>query len=182
FWVALVGQAGGEIVRRDGAVTLGGEAGVRALELWQTLVHEDRSMKPPPGRDYNAWQATNSDFLARRAARIWTSTAFLRYLETNARFEVGAAPLPRDACTSVPTGGTFFVMPRGAPERAQEAGFAFVRWMMQPAQANEWATRTGYMPVSRGGLDELERSGYYAAHPNDRVAIDQLTSVTAWPW
>src|SRR5262249_45037788 len=151
-----------EIVGRDGAVTLGGDAGVRALELWQTLVRDERTMKPPSGRDYNAWDVAEGDFLARRVAMIWTSTAKLRYLEKNARFQVGAAPLPRDVRASVPTGGTFFVMPRGAPGRAQEAGLSFLRWMMQPAQANEWATRTGYMPVSRGGLVELERNGYYA--------------------
>src|SRR6185295_9788782 len=89
---------------------------------------------------------------------------------------------PRDVRASVPTGGTLFVMPRGAPSGAQQAGFAFLRWMMQPAQANSWATRTGYIPVSRGGLAELERSGFYAKHPNDRVAIDQLADTQPWPW
>lgn len=188
FWVALVGQAGGALVDGAGAPTLGGEAGIRALALWQAMVHEDRTMKPPPGRDYNAWQATNTDFLAGKTAMIWTSTAFLRYLEDNAgkagegRFEVGAAPLPRDVRASVPTGGTMFVMPKGAALEAQEAAFAFLRWMMQPEQANEWATRTGYMPVSRGGLAALERAGYYAAHPNDRVAVDELAHAAPWPW
>ena len=36
FWVALVGQAGGTVIAETGRPTLGGEAGVRALELWQT--------------------------------------------------------------------------------------------------------------------------------------------------
>ncbi|XXX77066.1 ABC transporter substrate-binding protein [Sorangium sp. So ce134] len=188
FWAALVGQAGGDVVAPDGTPTLGGEAGVRALRFWQTLVHEDRTMKPPPGRDYNAWQVTNTDFLAGRVAMIWTSTAFLRYLEDNAgqagagRFEVGAAPLPRDVRASVPTGGTMFVMPRGAAPESQEAAFAFLRWMMQPEQANSFATRTGYIPVSRRGLKDLTRDGYYAAHPNDRVALDQLEHAAPWPW
>ncbi|WP_437306802.1 ABC transporter substrate-binding protein [Sorangium sp. So ce388] len=188
FWAALVGQAGGDLLGPDGAPAFGGEAGVRALRFWQALVHEDRTMKPPPGRDYNAWQVTNADFLAGRVAMIWTSTAFLRYLEDNAsqagagRFDVGAAPLPRDVRASVPTGGTMFVMPRGAAPAAQEAAFAFLRWMMQPEQANAWATRTGYMPVSRRGLEALTQGGYYAAHPNDRVAVDQLAHAAPWPW
>jgi sn-glycerol 3-phosphate transport system substrate-binding protein len=187
FWVALVGQAGGELVRpTDGRVTLGDEAGVRALELWRDLVHRDRTMKPPPGRDYDAWQATNIDFLSGRAAMIWTSTAFLRYLERNAAFEVGAAPLPQLQRPSVPTGGTMFVMPRprhGAiPTDDRQAAMRFLRWMMAPAQANAWATRTGYMPVSRAGLARLEADGYYQRHPNDRVTIDQLASVRPWPW
>lgn len=182
FWVALVGQAGGRVIEGQGAPSLGGQAGIEALELWQTMVHEDRTMKPPAGRDYNAWQATNTDYLARRAPMIWTSTAFLRYLEDNARFAVAAAPLPMKVRASVPTGGTMFVMPRGSPQALQEAAFAFLRWMMRPKQANEWATRTGYMPVSNAGRRELERSGYYAKHPNDYVAIAQLRAAEPWPW
>jgi sn-glycerol 3-phosphate transport system substrate-binding protein len=38
------------------------------------------------------------------------------------------------------------------------------------------------MPVSRPGLAALERAGYYDAHPNDRVAVDQLAFATPWPW
>lgn len=182
FWAALVGQAGGKVIAEDGTPELGGEAGVRSIELWQRLVHEERVMKPPPGRDYNAWQVAHNDFLAERAAMIWTSTAFLRYLETNANFAVGAAPLPMDVRRSVPIGGTMFVMPRGAPRPEQEAAFAFLRFMMAPAQANAWATRTGYIPISRAGIAELEKAGYYAAHPNDRVAIDQLAYAAPWPW
>jgi sn-glycerol 3-phosphate transport system substrate-binding protein len=182
FWVALVGQAGGQVIDPDGSASLGGDAGVRALELWQAMVHADKTMRPPPGRDYNAWQVVNTDFLSGRAAMIWTSTAFLRYLEENAKFEVGAAPLPSDVRASVPTGGTMFVMPKGAPAREQEAAFAFLRWMMLPAQANDWATRTGYMPVSKEGMRVLEESGYYKKHPNDRVAVDQLAHAFPWPW
>jgi sn-glycerol 3-phosphate transport system substrate-binding protein len=182
YWLALVGQAGGSIFEADGTPSLGGAAGVRAIELWQTLVHEDRTMKPPAGRDYNAWEGANNDFLSGNAAMIWTSTAFLRYLEENARFEVGVAPLPRGVRSSVPTGGTMFVMPKGPHRAEQEAAYAFLRWMMRPAQANAWATRTGYIPVSRAGIAELEGAGYYRAHPNDRVAIDQLACAEPWPW
>jgi sn-glycerol 3-phosphate transport system substrate-binding protein len=182
FWVALVGQAGGTVLEPDGTPSLGGEAGEKAVRLWQTLVHEDRTMKPPPGRDYNAWQVANTDFLAGRAAMIWTSTAFLRYLEDNAKFPVVAAPLPKDQRFAVPTGGTMFVMPKRARAEEQEAAFAFLQFMAEPAQANEFATKTGYLPTSKKGLATLEAEGFYAKHPNDRVAVDQLGSVTPWPF
>lgn len=182
FWVAMVGQAGGTVVAPNGEATLGGEAGVKALRLWQRMVHEDHSMRPPPGRDYNAWQVTNQDFLAGRAAFIWTSTAFLRYLEENAKFPVIAAPLPSDVQAAVPTGGTFFVMLRQAPQKEKEAGWAFLRWMSEPKQAMEWATRTGYMPVTEAAVQELEQRGFYEKHPNDRVAYRQLAAAQPWPW
>jgi sn-glycerol 3-phosphate transport system substrate-binding protein len=182
FWVALMGQAGGEIVDAEGRVSLGGEAGVRAVEFWQTLVHLDRTMKLPPGRDYDAWEATNKDFLAGRTSMIWTSTAFLKYLEENARFPVLAAPLPRQERRAVPTGGTHWVMLRHAPAPAKQAAWAFLRYMHEPEQVIEWATSTGYLPVTRGGVERLERAGYYGQHPNDRVALDQLAFAQPWPW
>jgi sn-glycerol 3-phosphate transport system substrate-binding protein len=182
FWTALVGQAGGDVVEATGRVTLGGEAGVEALELWRTLVLSDTTMKPPPGRDYNAWQKTNQDFLAGQVAMIWTSTAFLRYLEENARFPVVAAPLPRAARFAVPTGGTHWVILKSAPSHLREAAFRFLAFMQAPEQVIAWSTATGYLPVTRPAVTELERTGYYEKHPNDRVAFAQLEHARPWPW
>lgn len=182
FWVALVGQAGGQVVEPDGRVSLGGDAGEKALELWQQMVSGDHSMKPPPGRDYNAWEATNQDYLAGRTAMIWTSTAFLKYLEDNARFPVVAAPLPADTRRAVPTGGTFWVVVKGAPEREKETAWAFLRWVLEPDQVITWSTRTGYMPVTHAAVERLDAEGYYQRHPNDRVAYDQLRVALPWPW
>ena len=167
---------------QDGTPLLGGEAGVRALEHWQRMVHETKCMRPPPGRDYNAWEVTNQDFLAQRAAIIVTSTAFLRYLEENASFPVVAAPLPGDLKKAVPTGGTFFVMLRSAPQDQKLAAWEFLRWMMEPAQTIAWATGTGYMPVAEAAVKTLETNGYYTKAPNDRVAMDQLAYAQPWPW
>jgi sn-glycerol 3-phosphate transport system substrate-binding protein len=182
FWVALVGQAGGKIVEDDGEVSLGAAHGTEAVELWQKLVREDRSMKPPPGRDYNAWEATNQDFLAGRTAMIWTSTAFLKYLEDNAPFRVLAAPLPAKRRRSVPTGGTHWVMLAGAEARAKATAWEFLRWVHETEQVRYWATNTGYMPVTRQAVRALEAEGYYEKHPNDRVAVDQLGVAMPWPW
>jgi sn-glycerol 3-phosphate transport system substrate-binding protein len=139
-------------------------------------------MRPPAGRDYNAWQATNQDFLAERVAITWTSTAFLRYLEENARFPVVAAPLPRDVKASVPTGGTFFVVMKDAPAGEKEAAWSFLRFMCEPAQTIEWSTRTGYLPVTDPAVAELRARGWYAKHPNDEVALRQLADAAPWPW
>jgi len=113
---------------------------------------------------------------------IWTSTAFLKYLEENASFPVIASPLPAGRRRAVPTGGTFWILLRDAPDRARAAAWAFLRFMHEPAQVIAWATATGYLPVTRAAVRELERQGYYAAHPNDRVAVDQLRVAQPWPW
>jgi sn-glycerol 3-phosphate transport system substrate-binding protein len=139
-------------------------------------------MRPPPGRDYQAWQSTNESFLRERVAMMWSSTAYVRYLEGTARFPVVAAPLPRRVRASVPTGGTMFVLMRGAPEEEKRAAWEFVRWMCEDEQTITWSTRTGYMPVTRPAVERLTVSGWYDRHPNDRVAYDQLAAVQPWPW
>jgi sn-glycerol 3-phosphate transport system substrate-binding protein len=182
FWVAMTGQAGGTLTDAEGRFSLGGDAGVRALSFIQELVYERKVMRPPPGRDYNAWQVQNAEFLAGRIAMIWTSTAFVRYLEDNAKFPVVCARLPRDERAAVPTGGTMFVMPKGSSSAWTEAAARFVAFMARPDKANEFATKTGYIPVTRAGIAALERDGYYQKKPNDRVAVDQLDDVVPWPW
>jgi sn-glycerol 3-phosphate transport system substrate-binding protein len=182
YWIALVGQAGGRLVDTDGTISLGGEAGEAALRFWQRLVHVDRVMRPPPGRDFQSWQSTNESFLQGRIATMWTSTAYVRYIEDNARFPVRCAPLPRDVRASVPTGGTMFVVMRGAPDEEKRAAWDFVRWMSDPDQVIAWSTRTGYMPVTRAAVERLDRDGWYLRHPNDRVAYDQLAAADPFPW
>jgi sn-glycerol 3-phosphate transport system substrate-binding protein len=182
FWVAMVYQHGGELVDDTGRFTLGGEAGVAALARWQELVHVDRSMRPPSGRDYTAWQNINQEFLAGRYPMVWNSSAFLRYLESNAKFRVIAAPLPRAARAGVPSGGTMFVVPREAPPGTREAVRRFLAFMSAPEASNQFATRTGYIPVTRSGISRLRAEGYYDAVPNDAVPIDQLEVVRPWPW
>jgi len=181
FWVALVGQAGGHVVEADGRISLGDRAGVDALHFWQDLARAG-AMKPPPGRDYNAWEQCNQDFLSGRAAMIWSSTAFLKYLEAHAPFKVIAAPLPARDRFAVPTGGTFWVVLRSAPSAEKEAAVRFLRFMHERSQVIEWSTRTGYIPVTNAAVSALRDRGYYAAHPNDAVALDQLAVADPWPW
>jgi sn-glycerol 3-phosphate transport system substrate-binding protein len=113
---------------------------------------------------------------------MWSSTAYVRYLEDNARFPVVAAPLPRDVRASVPTGGTMFVVMRAAADEEKQAAWEFVRWMCDAEQTIAWSTRTGYMPVTRPAVERLVERGWYVKHPNDRVAYDQLAAADPWPW
>lgn len=181
YWAALVGQAGGDVVEADGRVSLGGAAGVSALALWQRLLASG-SMKQPPGRDYNAWEQLSQDFLAGRVSMIWSSTAFVRYLEETATFPVRALPLPAGTRRAVPTGGTHFVLLERAPGELKQAAWRFVIFMLGAEAAAFWASETGYLPVTQPAAARLEASGFYARHPNHRVALEQLAVARPWPW
>ncbi|HET9953009.1 MAG TPA: ABC transporter substrate-binding protein [Polyangiaceae bacterium] len=182
FWVALLSQASGSLEGLESGRSLGGKAGLEAIQLWQHLVTGLRVMKPPPGRDYNAWEQTNQDFLAGRVAMIWTSTAFLKYLEQNARFPVIAAPLPAGERHAVPTGGTHWVITKASPVDDQVAAARFLEFMFRAENVIEWATRTGYIPVTLDAIDRLTERGHYQAHPNEAVALEQLAHAVPWPW
>ncbi|MDF3070796.1 MAG: transporter substrate-binding protein [Polyangiaceae bacterium] len=180
YWAALVGQAGGDVVEPNGNVTLGGEAGVAAVQLWQRLVASG-TMKQPPGRDYNAWEQLSQDFLAERVAMIWSSTAFVRYLEETAEFPVRTLPLPHGVRGAVPTGGTHFVLLKSAPTELKQGAWRFVRFLLEPEAATFWAKETGYLPVTTEAAALLQ-NGFYRDHPNYQVALDQLAVARPWPW
>lgn len=180
YWAALVGQAGGNVVEPNGDVSLGGAAGVAALALWQRLVNTG-AMKQPPGRDYNAWEQLSQDFLAGRVAMIWSSTAFVRYLEETADFPVRTQPLPHGVRGAVPTGGTHFVLLKSAPGELKQAAWRFIQFLLRADNAAFWSRETGYLPVTTAAADSL-KNGFYADHPNYRVALDQLAVAQPWPW
>lgn len=183
FWVALLYQAGGALLDDSGQTPLfAGPEGRAALQLLADMARVDRTLRLPPGQDFNSWEVTNNDFLAGKVAMIWTSTAFLSYLSDNASFRVGAAPLPGQRQRGVPSGGTFFVMLRRASPAAKEAAWAFLAFMMQPEQTAYWSRRTGYLPVHRRALEVPELAELHRQDPNFTVALDQLAVARPFPF
>ena len=182
FWYAMLHQAGGTLVSPDGKQAAFREKGTEALQFWVDLVNKDKTMKRPPGKDYNAWEVTNTDFLNDRAAMIYTSTAFLNHMTESAKFKVGTAFLPGKIQQAVPTGGTFFVLARDAPAPQKEAGWAFIKWMTEPAQTISLSKATGYMPIRTSAVNSPEMQDFYKQHPNYKTAIDQLRTAQRFPY
>jgi ABC-type glycerol-3-phosphate transport system substrate-binding protein len=83
---------------------------------------------------------------------------------------------------SVPTGGTHLVMFKSAPSELKLAAWRFVQFLLEPSSAAFWARETGYLPVTSEAATELVTSGFYAKHPNYRVAFNQLAAAQPWPW
>jgi sn-glycerol 3-phosphate transport system substrate-binding protein len=183
FWYGMLHQAGGTLLDpSQKKAAFGGAEGQAALTLLIDMVKVDKTMRHPPGRDYNAWEVANTDFLNEKVAMIWTSTAFLAYFEENAKFEFGTAFLPGKTRKAVPTGGTFFVMMAKAPDAQKKAGWKFLRWMSEPAQTAYWARNTGYMPVRKSALESDELKKFYKDNPDYSTAIEQLDHAVKFPF
>ena len=182
FWHGLLYEAGGTLLSADGKKAAFGQKGGEALQFWVDLVNKQKIMKRPPGKDYNAWEVTNTDFLNQKAAMIFTSTAFVNYLTENAKFHMATTFLPRKVKFAGPTGGTFFVMLKDATPAQKEAGWAFIKWMAEPAQAIYWSQNTGYICVSESAIASPEMQKFYKDNPNYRVAYEQLKYAQKMPF
>lgn len=182
FWFAMLYQAGGRLLNEDGTKAVFAKAGGEALQFWVDNVNKYQVMKRPPGKDYNAWEVTNTDFLNQKVAMIITSTAFLAYLTDNAPFQIGTAFLPKKERYAVPTGGTFFVMVKEAKPEEKEAGWAFIKWMSEPKQTIYWSQNTGYMPVRTSAIESPEMQKFYTENPNYTVAYNQLQYAVPMPF
>ena len=90
--------------------------------------------------------------------------------------------MPKKIRASVPTGGTFFVVVRQAPEEEKAAAARFLRFFCEPENAAYLSTRTGYLPITEAAVAKMRAEGFFAQHPNDEVAQAQLASVDPWAW
>lgn len=182
FWLGMVYQAGGRLTNETGTEAAFAEEGAEALQFWVDMVNKHKVMKRPPGKDYNAWEVTNTDFINQKVAMIITSTAFLSYLTDNSSFKIGTAFLPKRQRFATPTGGTFFVMVKDAKPEQKEAGWAFIKWMAEPEQTTYWSQNTGYMPVRISAVESPKMKKFYQENPNYAVAYDQLQHAVRLPF
>lgn len=181
FWIALVNQAGGTITTEDGKHENFSRHGAEALQFWKDMVDEG-IMKRPPGKDYNAWETANTDFINGQVAMIITSTAYLNYLSMNTDFNMKCVFLPKKEKYSVPTGGTFFVMWNGAGKEEKEGGYDFIKWMTNVDQTIYWSQQTGYMAVRKSALENPVMLEFLKNNPNYQVSYDQLRHTFPFPF
>jgi sn-glycerol 3-phosphate transport system substrate-binding protein len=123
-----------------------------------------------------------------RAAMTFSYSSTLRSvvdaLEKGAAgVEIGVSGLP-----GVP-GGTGAPLPFGRvlwilnlrPEREQEAGWKFIKWLMEPEQQAEWFAGSGYLPVSHSAVDQPAAKDIIAQYPQFQVPLNLYVEAPATP-
>lgn len=181
FWIAMIYQQGGRCLNEDGTEIAFKKEGIEALEYWLDMINKN-NMKHPPGKEFNAWEVANNDFINERVGIIHTSTAFLYYLKESSPFKIQCAFLPKKEKYAVPTGGTFFVIWEGAKQKEKEGGWAFIKWMTELDQTIYWAQNTGYMPVRTSAINSSKMAQFYQKYPNFKISLEQLQHAFPWPF
>ncbi|WP_244158393.1 sn-glycerol-3-phosphate ABC transporter substrate-binding protein UgpB [Salinicola socius] len=124
-------------------------------------------------------------FQSGRCAMLTTSSASRAGIQEAAegKFTFGIAPLPYDAKAvnqprnSIIGGASLWVM-RGQSEAVYRGVARFLNFLSSPAIQADWASFTGYVPITTAAYQRLKSQGFYADNPGASVAIDQLTRGT----
>jgi len=178
YWLfqGLATANGAELMNPVGTMTYFNKpAVIEALQYWVDLSRVHRVH--PPG--VVEWGTTPSDFLAGRAAMIWTTSGNLSNLKGQAGFEFGVAALPANKRRGSPTGGGNFYIFSKSPPAQQQAALRFVKWMVAPVRTAQWSIDSGYIGVSPKAWETPALRQYVTAFPAAAVARDQLSDAVA---
>lgn len=169
---------GGEYFK-NGKVAFGGDLGVKDLNYWIALVHEDRSAQPT----FDARKMFNDG----KAAMYIESTSNIGNFEKNPSLKFGVAPVPHGTTTNYQFAGTnlaIFNKNTGnetADKGRQRAAWKFIRFMTSPEISAEFAMATGYLPVRKSAINGPNYKNFIKQHPNYQVGINSLQYASVQP-
>jgi len=176
-WFATAGQ---EIVNKQN-----GRAGTpdeaffdsdAAKEIYTWWTNLDREgLYHNPGME--ARGKAKSAFYEGTAPMVIASSSSVGGITDEASFDVGISghPTPGQG-EGLIVGGASLWVSESATQDERDAAGEFLAWLTQPEQQAHWHRETGYLPVHEGGIDKLERDGWFRQNPGHKVAIDQLLS------
>jgi sn-glycerol 3-phosphate transport system substrate-binding protein len=169
---------GGQYFNHDygGEVYYDTPSTVGALTFLDTLANGAKAM-PQGVSDANA---CTSAFFAGRAAMLVLSTGSLGFIRDNMKLPYKTAFLPKGLRRAAPIGGASLILPKGNTPERQEAAWTLIEWLTSPAISGEWSRFTGYFAPNRAAYDMPEMKAYLDAHPDAKVAIDQLAHAVPW--
>jgi sn-glycerol 3-phosphate transport system substrate-binding protein len=149
------------------------EKAVNFITLWSDM--EKKGFYVNPGR---SWADARNNFISGTSAMMLQSTAGISRTLTGIKdkFEMGTAVLPRPEGADggvVISGNALWVM-KGHSEAELKGAFRFLTWLSEPAQNEEWHKATGYYPLRKTTMKNLQTSGYYEKNPHFFTALKQL--------
>lgn len=152
------------------------ETAREVYEWWRGMAADGLYSNP----GIEAWGEATSTFLTGNAAMLLTSTSFVTGARNGAEengFEVDNAFYPTvDGDRTGPViGGASWFVPSDLPDDRREEIGQFLEFMASPSAQITWHKGTGYYPIRRAAIDQLESEGWFEQNPMYRTTFDQLT-------
>ncbi|RKY03005.1 MAG: hypothetical protein DRP54_00595 [Spirochaetes bacterium] len=165
----LIRQLGGEVLNEDRTkAVFNNEKGVRVMNLLQDMIYKYRVM---PSK-WSLFEGTNA-FLQGKIAMGPITSAGIKFAEENLPWKLGIAPLPYIENKSVLLGGAGLVVLSDSYNEYKQS-LDFIRWLSSKENTIRWHKETGYLPLRKSAIESVELKSFYKAHPNYKVALDQL--------
>jgi sn-glycerol 3-phosphate transport system substrate-binding protein len=149
---------------------------VGAVRFIDAMVHQWRVM-PEGVTDANA---VTTAFFQGRTAMMVLSTGSLGFVRDNMKTPYRVAFLPRSLVNAAPIGGASLIIPKGNSAERRAAAWTLIKWLTSPEIAGGWSRFTGYFAPRIAAYDLPEMKTYLAAHPDAKVALDQLAYARGW--
>lgn len=120
-------------------------------------------------------------FTSGTCAMYEQSSADLTTIQAAAKFAFGVTELPvvandASAPQNTAVGGASLWVMSGAPSSHYRGDAEFLSFLMSAKSQAYWASHTGYVPVTLAASKLLQSEGFYSSHPNDLVAVKELTN------
>ncbi|WP_049915441.1 ABC transporter substrate-binding protein [Haloferax mucosum] len=163
---------------RDGRATeahFESDASKNIFDWWTDLYEKGQYLNP----GIEAWSEAQQAFLTQKTGMLGYSTSSIAPMTDGAKkngFELGTMrlPTPGGKRQGVVIGGASLWAPKSVSDEKKAAAGEFLAWLTKPEQQKRWHTNTGYFPVRKEAISQLEDDGFYEENPNFRTAIDQL--------
>ncbi|ADQ68631.1 carbohydrate ABC transporter substrate-binding protein, CUT1 family [Halogeometricum borinquense DSM 11551] len=158
------------------------EASKNIFEWWTDLYNEGQYLNP----GIEAWSEAQQAFLTQKTGMLGYSTSSIAPMAKGAKkngFELGTMqlPTPNGKRQGVVIGGASLWTPASLSAEKKKAAGEFIAWLTKPEQQKRWHTNTGYFPVNKRAISQLEDEGFYEENPDFRTAIDQLRATKDSP-
>jgi sn-glycerol 3-phosphate transport system substrate-binding protein len=96
----------------------------------------------------------------------------------------GVGPMPsvnKPASASVEGSGAPLWIAKGTDAAKREAAYRFAKWLIEPQQMFEWASKTGSFPITKQGAALPAMQQFYVANPLFKVSYDQVLNAVPGP-
>jgi multiple sugar transport system substrate-binding protein len=173
-WQAMLQSAGGTLLTDDNTkAAFNSQAGVTALKAWSDMI-ANKTAYPNSLAD-SAQDQGEPGFDAKKVAMFIGEPYNIKSAGAAlGPSNIDAFPLPAVGPKPGMVVGTnvSFVL-QGTP--AQQAGaWAFLSWLLQPAQQAPWSASTGYLPTNNQSLTQPAWTSYTAQNPLVSVFAGEL--------
>ena len=171
-WLAMLWQAGGELLSPDGTKTaFNSPAGLKATQLLHDMAVTDKSVYLDQGNG-NYLNLFNSG----KIAMLWTGPWDLSSINPDVSYGVQILPAAQSVHSSIAGPDNWMVFDNGSAR--EQAAWTFLTWLTSAQTHAAFTLASGDLPTRASETKLPVYARYLAKYPGDAVFVSNLKNVT----